>query len=48
MEILKFMTLTFRSEPEVGILLNKIIDEYLPLYLIFTKTFVGFGNGEVL
>ena len=41
MEILKFMALTFRSKPEVGILLNKIMDEYLPFYLIYTKTFVG-------
>ena len=28
MEILKFMTLTVGSGPEVGILLNKIMDEY--------------------
>ena len=42
------MTLTFRSEPEVGILLSKIMNEYLPLYFIYINTFVGFEKGEVL
>ena len=41
------VTLTYRSNPGMGIVLNKISDKYLYLYQILFKLIKGFRSYEI-
>ena len=48
MQSSKSMTLTLRSCMGVGMVLYKILDQYLSSHQTWTKSIKGFGNNEVL